>query len=219
MQSLSPDRLAAAILLAAIAGAVDAVGFTELGGYFVSFMSGNSTRLGLHLAAHQWSSALFAGGLVALFVGGVAAGALVAERAGRRAAAVILLCEAILLTGASFLLEGPRPVMGAILLPPAMGLANVFLLGEGGVQLGLTYMTGTLVRVGIGLASLGTAGRERGRGRAVALDLMLWLALVAGVVLGGIGRARFGGQVLLAPAVALLVMAMAETLIPRRRVA
>ena len=212
MQSLSPDRLATAILLAAIAGSVDAVGFTELGGYFVSFMSGNSTRLGLHIAAHEWSSALFAGGLVALFVGGVAAGALIAERTGRRAAAVILLCEAVMLTGASFLLEGPRPLMGAILLPPAMGLANVFLLGDGGLRVGLTYMTGTLVRVGIGLASLGTAGR----GRAVALDLLLWLALVAGVVLGGIGRMRFGGQVLLAPAVALLVMATAEVLLPRR---
>ncbi len=215
MQSLSPDRLATAILLAAIAGSVDAVGFTELGGYYVSFMSGNSTRLGLHIAAHQWSSALFASGLVALFVGGVAAGVLIAERAGRRAGAVILLCEAILLTGASFLLEGPRPLMGAILLPSAMGLANVFLLGEGGVRVGLTYMTGTLVRVGIGLASLGTAGR----GRAVALDLLLWLALVAGVVLGGIGRTHFGGQVLLVPAVALLVMAMAEVLLPRRRAA
>lgn len=212
MQSLSPDRLATAILLAVIAGSVDAVGFTELGGYFVSFMSGNSTRLGLHLAAHQWSSALFAVGLVALFVGGVAAGVLIAEHAGRRAAAVILLCEAVLLTGASFLLQGARPLMGAILLPSAMGLANVFLLGDGRVRVGLTYMTGTLVRVGIGLASLGTAGR----GRAVALDLLLWLSLVAGVVLGGVGRAHFGGQVLLAPSAALLVMAMAEMLLPRR---
>ncbi len=213
MQSLSPDRLAAAVLLAAIAGAVDAVGFSELGGHFVSFMSGNSTRLGLHVAAHEWSSALFAAGLVALFVGGVATGALIAERAGRGAAAVILLCEAAVLAGASFLLDGNRPLLGAILLPPAMGLANVFLLGEGGVRVGLNYMTGTLVRIGIGLASLGTAGR----GRAVALDLLLWLALVAGVVLGGIGRMRFGGGVLLAPAGALAAMGMAETLFLHRR--
>lgn len=215
MQSLSPDRLATAILLAAVAGSVDAVGFTELGGYFVSFMSGNSTRLGLHLSAQQWPSALFAGGLVALFVGGVAAGVLISERAGRHAAAAILLCEALMLTGASFLLGGPRPVIGAILLPATMGLANVFLLGDGGVRVGLTYMTGTLVRVGIRLASVGRPGRARG----LALDLMLWLALVAGVVLGGMGWARFGGQVLLIPAIALLVLAMAEALIPRRRVA
>src|SRR6202012_2195503 len=91
MQSLPPDRIAAAVLLAAIAGCVDAVGFTELGGYFVSFMSGNSTRLGLHLAGHEWSSALFTFGLVVLFVGGAAAGALIAEHGGRFTSAVILL--------------------------------------------------------------------------------------------------------------------------------
>jgi uncharacterized membrane protein YoaK (UPF0700 family) len=213
MQSLPPDRIAAAILLAAIAGCVDAVGFTELGGYFVSFMSGNSTRLGLHLAGHEWSSALFAFGLVVLFVGGAAAGTLIAERAGRRASAAILLIEAAMLAAAAHLLGGARPLLGAVLLPPAMGLANAFLLGDGGVRVGLTYMTGTLVRIGTGLARLGSGGN----GRAVLLDTLLWLALVSGVVLGGVGRQYYGGNVLLGPVVALLAMGLAETFFARRR--
>jgi uncharacterized membrane protein YoaK (UPF0700 family) len=36
--------------LSALAGYVDAIGFIKLGGFFVSFMSGNSTRLGVGLA-------------------------------------------------------------------------------------------------------------------------------------------------------------------------
>jgi uncharacterized membrane protein YoaK (UPF0700 family) len=212
MQTLPPERLAAAILLAAIAGCVDAVGFAELSGHFASFMSGNSTRLGLHLAAHEWRSALFTFGLVALFVGGAAAGALIVDRAGRAGGAAILLVEALLLAAAATLLDGTRPLMGAALLPPAMGLANAFLLGDGGVRVGLTYMTGTLVRIGIGLAALGTQGRAR----AVLLDILLWLALVVGVVLGGIGRVRYGGAVLLAPVAALVLMGLVEGIAVRR---
>ncbi len=212
MQTLPLERLIAAVFLAIIAGCVDAVGFTELGGYFVSFMSGNSTRLGLHIATHEWRPALFTFGLIALFVGGAAAGALIVDHAGRAGAAAILLVEALILAVAATLLDGPKPLMGAVMLPPAMGLSNAFLLGEGGVRVGLTYMTGTLVRIGTGLTALGTPGR----GRAVLLDIMLWLALVGGVVLGGIGRVRFGGAVLLAPVAALVLIGLVEGFALRR---
>jgi uncharacterized membrane protein YoaK (UPF0700 family) len=214
MQTLPPQRLAAAILLAMIAGCVDAVGFTQLSGHFVSFMSGNSTRLGLHIADREWPSALFTFGLVTLFVGGAAAGALIIERAGRAAATVVLLCEAALLAGAAYLLNGWRPLLGAVLLPPAMGLANSFLPSAGHAPVGVTYMTGALVRIGTGLAAF---GREPGRLRGVLLDLLLWLALVAGVALGEFGRLRFGGYVLLFPAAALTILGLAEAVFVLRR--
>ena len=38
--------IALAAGLSGVAGYVDAIGFLKLGGFFVSFMSGNSTRLG-----------------------------------------------------------------------------------------------------------------------------------------------------------------------------
>ncbi len=44
--------------LSAVAGFVDAVGFIHLGGYFVSFMSGNSTRAGALLADGSWLGVL-----------------------------------------------------------------------------------------------------------------------------------------------------------------
>lgn len=62
-----------ATALAAIADYVDAIGFLKAGGFFVSFMSGNSTRLAVGLGTGA-PSAAFAAGLVASFVVGVMAG-------------------------------------------------------------------------------------------------------------------------------------------------
>jgi len=53
----SHRNIALACALSALAGYVDAIGFLHLGGLFVSFMSGNSTRLGVSLADGQWETA------------------------------------------------------------------------------------------------------------------------------------------------------------------
>ena len=59
-----------AIGLSAVAGYADAVGFLSTGGYFVAFMSGNTTRLAVALASGSgaWRIAL---ALILGFVGGV----------------------------------------------------------------------------------------------------------------------------------------------------
>src|ERR1019366_5919862 len=51
----SRRNISLACALSALAGYVDAIGFLHLGGLFVSFMSGNSTRMGVSLAEGQWS--------------------------------------------------------------------------------------------------------------------------------------------------------------------
>ena len=73
----SRRNLALACALSAMAGYVDGIGFLHLGGLFVSFMSGNSTRLGVSLAQANWSSAAEAIGLILLFVTGAACGSLI----------------------------------------------------------------------------------------------------------------------------------------------
>ena len=54
----SRRNISLACALSALAGYVDGIGFLHLGGLFVSFMSGNSTRMGVSLAEGQWLSAV-----------------------------------------------------------------------------------------------------------------------------------------------------------------
>src|SRR5271170_1725681 len=97
----SRRNVALACALSALAGYVDGIGYLHLGGLFVSFMSGNSTRLGVALADAHWGHAFEALGLIALFVLGAAAGSLVALGRGRHRRPLILLIEALLLTAAA----------------------------------------------------------------------------------------------------------------------
>jgi uncharacterized membrane protein YoaK (UPF0700 family) len=89
-----------ACALSALAGYVDGIGFLHLGGLFVSFMSGNSTRMGVSLADGQWRSALDAFLLIALFVAGAAAGSLIVLGRSVHRQAMLLLAEALLLFAA-----------------------------------------------------------------------------------------------------------------------
>src|SRR5689334_8967098 len=54
----SRQNILLACALSALAGYVDGIGLLHLGGLFVSFMSGNSTRMAVSLADGQWPAAL-----------------------------------------------------------------------------------------------------------------------------------------------------------------
>ena len=168
-----------ACLLAALAGFIDAIGFIRSGGFFVSFMSGNSTRLGVGIANHL-RDGLLACYLVVSFVGGVVLGSLVGETAGARRPTVVLACAAALL-GAAAWLDGSGATLKALAcLALAMGTMNTVFEREGEVRFGVTYMTGGLVRVGTGIAS-----SIRGRGSwAWTNNFFLWMTFVAGAVAG-----------------------------------
>jgi len=94
-------NISLACALSALAGYVDGIGFLHLGGLFVSFMSGNSTRMGVSLAEGQWLNAAEAFGLIALFVTGAAAGSLIVLGRGANRQPWLLLVEAVLLAAAA----------------------------------------------------------------------------------------------------------------------
>ena len=172
-----------AYAIAGLAGFVDASGFLAADRYFVSFMSGNTTRLGVELA-RDWQAALVAGLLLAGFVIGVALGAVVAERyAARRRPAVLALSAALLVIAATGQATGNTATFlgGAVL---AMGAINNVFRKDGGVALGVTYMTGALVRVGEALAGW-LSGSGHGRKGALP-SLLLWASLAAGGLLGAL---------------------------------
>ena len=97
MQALGPVERWMAVLLAALAGYVDSIGFLQLGGLFVSFMSGNTTRMAAGLAQGDWRLAGVAGLILLLFVTGALLGALVACGAVPDTRARVLSVEAALL--------------------------------------------------------------------------------------------------------------------------
>jgi uncharacterized membrane protein YoaK (UPF0700 family) len=181
----SRRNVALACALSALAGYVDGIGFLHLGGLFVSFMSGNSTRMGVSLAAGQWWPAAGALGLIVLFVIGAAAGSLIVLGRGANRQPLVLLAEALLL-GAAALCYGfgwSNATVAAIVL--AMGLENAVFQIHGGAGLGLTYVTGALVKVGQLLATALSGGARW----AWAPNLLLWAALVAGSLCGALAYA------------------------------
>jgi uncharacterized membrane protein YoaK (UPF0700 family) len=171
-----------ACALAALAGYVDAIGFLHLGGLYVSFMSGNSTRMGVSLAEGHWSGAAESLGLIVLFVIGAACGSLIVLGHGAHRQPWVLLAEALLLAAAAlcYTFGLPNAAVAAIVL--AMGLENAVFQIKGGAGLGLTYVTGALVKVGQ-LAALALRG---GAHWGWVPNLLLWAALVAGSVCGAL---------------------------------
>jgi uncharacterized membrane protein YoaK (UPF0700 family) len=179
----SRRNLALACALSAMAGYVDGIGFLHLGGLFVSFMSGNSTRLGVSLAQANWSSATEAIGLILLFVMGAACGSLIVLGRGANRQPWVLLVEAMLLALAALCYAFGLSNAAVAAMVFAMGLENAVFQIHGGAGLGLTYVTGALVKVGQLLASALTGG-----GRfAWVPNLLLWASLVAGSALGALG--------------------------------
>ena len=167
----------------ALAGYVDAIGFLHLGGLFVAFMSGNSTRMGVSLAAGQWASALQSLGLIVLFVIGAAAGSLIVLGRGVNRQPWVLLAEALLLAAAALAYAFDRSNTAVAVIVLAMGMENAVFQIHGGAGLGLTYVTGALVKVGQLAAAALTGGPRWGW----VSNLLLWAALVAGSVCGALG--------------------------------
>lgn len=189
MHRTEPRLAAAAICLAALAGFVDALAFTSLGGFFASFMSGNSTRLGVSVGTGEWGNALVAGGLILSFVSGVIlASVIVRAQPSRDKPMVMVAVTALLVAAAVAATLAPGPIM-LLLLAAAMGTENGVFQRDGEVTIGVTYLTGSLVKLGQKAAGalMGDADRW-----AWVPYLLLWLGFAAGVVLGTGANAAWG---------------------------
>jgi uncharacterized membrane protein YoaK (UPF0700 family) len=200
--------VALAAALSGVAGYVDAIGFLKLGGFFVSFMSGNSTRLGVGLATGHWEAAVTALSLIALFVAGVVLGALVARWAGEERRSVVMALEALLLAGAAGLILAGFDKAGVAAMVLAMGAENAVFQRNGDVGVGLTYMTGALVKAGQRIAAALTGGDRWAWGPFA----LLWAGLTLGGALGAAAYLRFGVLALWGAAVVVAVLALLRLL-------
>lgn len=190
-----------AVALSALAGFVDACGYIALGGFFVSFMSGNSTRLGLGLA-HDMPAALEAGSLIGTFLAGVMLGSLTGHVARSRRRPAVLALVTALLALAAYLGATRLSWPSALFLALAMGAENAVFERGGEVQIGLTYMTGTLVKFGQRLVGALLGGAPM----AWLPYLLLWLGLAGGAVSGAVAYLHFGPNGLWIAAAAAMVL-------------
>jgi len=195
--------------LSVLAGMTDAIGFLASGD-FVSFMSGNTTRLAVAVSQGHFELVLRLALLVFTFVIGNALGVMIA-RSSRKRAWPLLALTALLLLSAAFCgnyLE-LLALLAAIL---AMGMLNAAVEEVNGLPIGLTYVTGALSRFGRGLGRW-LMGERRAGWR---MQLVPWSGMLFGAVLGGWLEHRLGFAALLFSSVLAALLGLASLLIPRR---
>ena len=107
-EEVEREKAGIALVLASVAGFIDAVGYITLDRLFTAHMSGNTARLGVFLGRADFPAALPMAAAVTLFVFGVAlgtaAGELAVRRGVRSTTAVILGLQAVLV--AAFMVYG-----------------------------------------------------------------------------------------------------------------
>jgi uncharacterized membrane protein YoaK (UPF0700 family) len=202
-------ELALAVVLASVSGFLDAVGYISLGGYFVSFISGNSTTMAAEAARGAWHGAGRALGIVGLFFVGVLAGSVMSRIGDGRS--MVLWATAGLVTISAVARSLGVGVPAVLLIAVAMGLLNATFQRGGEVSVGLTYMTGTLVKAGQRIVDALTGGPRW----AWTRHMLLWAALTGGALAGAFTYSRWH-LVSFWIADAVLIAAAAATTVVRR---
>ncbi|WP_164020215.1 YoaK family protein [Pyxidicoccus trucidator] len=157
------------LLLAGVAGAVNATGFVALG-LHTSHMSGNMATLGESLASRDWRMAMLgAQVLLAFLLGAVAASALMeaARHRARGRHAPALLLEAVILGGIGVWLTSTPGTREPTLmwgLSFAMGLQNALVTRVSGAVVRTTHITGVLTDIGIQVVQMFAWVRDGARG-------------------------------------------------------
>ncbi|GAA5543555.1 MULTISPECIES: YoaK family protein [Brucella/Ochrobactrum group] len=200
------SKLSLGLVLTASAGFVDAIAFLQLGGFFASFMSGNTTQLGVALAGQPgvqgtvlvWFPAV----LIVLFFSGAFLGTLAVRAYGRWGSLYVMASVVVMLVLVSILRrDGAMLVQPVLLLAAAMGAQNAAVQPIGAARLGVTYVTGTLFNAAADLAGAFRGEVPKWRW---AQHAAVWLALMLGAVGGGLGHYYIGLDALFVPVVMIV---------------
>jgi uncharacterized membrane protein YoaK (UPF0700 family) len=218
-----------AVLLAWVAGGVDAVGYLTLAHLFTAHMSGNSVAFATALGQAHWATVLERGAPIALFAAGIAAGTIVAAASDARGVqhssvpvfgVEALLLVAFWLLGSGWLQDGElSPGAGwpfyalVALLTLAMGLQSATLRWVGHQSVHTTYVSGILIDLAEAIAE--TVFRPHGHDSAanpwgspaqrVWLYGSVWGGYLVGAILGGTMLTQAGLTALVLPIAGLAV--------------
>ena len=201
-----------ATCLALTAGYIDGYGLLALGTY-VSFMSGNTTMAGVRTGLGDLSLAVTPAVAIASFLAGSFIGNCVTFSGSRHAHRVLFgTVSAFLIMAMQLQNVGIVNAVNVAALALGMGTVNPALSQIGAENVSLTFVTGTLSRIGNHLAlavrkapvaaSQGPWDTHLYRAR---IGAQLWLAFAGGAVLSGIVQA-FIASLALVPAIAIMLV-------------
>jgi len=193
--------------LSVLAGMTDAIGLLALGD-FVSFMSGNTTRLAVAISEADLALILRLALAIFSFVAGNALGVVLARRLRRRAAPLLLIVAALLACAAWPL---PWTFPALVLATLAMGMLNAVVEQVNGLPIGLTYVTGALSRFGRGLRRW-LLGERRGGWR---VQLVPWAGMLVGAAIGAWLQQRLGLLALAGSCGLACLLALVVGFVPR----
>ncbi len=174
-------RLFFGLAFAALAGWVDAIGFVYLGSFYLSFMSGNTTRIAVASTAGEWGAFLKGGGIILSFFAGAFAGTLAADASGRFRLPVLLMSELALFCAAIWLTQTTPGLLALLPVAAAMGMQNDLRQRAAHADVGKTFVTGSLFGAGQSLARALTGKAPRAEWLA---HLSSWLAFFLGATGG-----------------------------------
>ncbi|MGL5041616.1 MAG: YoaK family protein [Culicoidibacterales bacterium] len=137
-----------------ISGYVDVLGFLVLGGLFLSFMSGNSAKLGWSLATANFGSALEYFTVILAFIFGAFLGDLLISIVKKDALYVVLYTELFLFSLAVLVSHGYTSWGYIIPLTTAMGLQNTAQISINKTIIGKSFVTGMLYHLGVAFSKL-----------------------------------------------------------------
>lgn len=196
-------------VLAGLAGLVGAAAFTNTAGFFVTFMTGNSERAALGFFRGQNAMAGAAIALIATFVAGVVVASICRRRlwSDHPHGATVLTSVFLAIASIVDVIESGIAASRVEFLPIlfvsfAMGALNTSFSKNGEVVIPLSYVTGTLVKMGQGI--------ERHMAGGSASDwlgyALLYASFVGGAVLGGIISLAITGPQILIVATAVCIV-------------
>jgi uncharacterized membrane protein YoaK (UPF0700 family) len=191
-------------LLAALAGLIGAAAFTHSAGYFVTFMTGNTERAALGYFRNQPWLVLTASVLLAAFLGGVVVASLcrrhlwVAHPHGPTVLTALSLAVAttVCIATHGWSEMGELSFAPIIFVAFGIGSLNTSFVKDGEVSTPLSYVTGTLVKMGQGIE------RHISGGSAAAWlgYFLLYMSFVVGAIIGGLISLVANGSQMLAVA-------------------
>lgn len=186
----------------------DAIGFLATGD-FVSFMSGNTTRLAVAVSDHDPATLWRLSLAVICFVAGNAFGIVLARWFKRRAAPLLLVVAALLGFAAIWPADCRLPAFVSAIV--SMGMLNAVVEQVNGMAIGLTYVTGALSRFGRGLGRWLLGERPNGW----RVQLVPWSGMLLGRRSGALLEQHLGLMAMAVSCALACTLAVTVHFVPR----